>query len=48
MASTRSGKVVYVPNPKPHPEAGDAPRTGVPANPVPPKSSAAKWAKDVG
>lgn len=37
MAQTRGGKVVYVPHPNPHPQAGDAPRTGVPVNPVPPK-----------
>jgi hypothetical protein len=30
-------KVSYVDDPHPHPQAGDAPRTGVPVNPVSPK-----------
>lgn len=47
--TTSSGKVTYVPHPNPHPQAADAPRTGVPTNPVPPKQggvSAKQWMKE--
>ena len=49
MAATRGGKVVYTPNPNPHPQKGDAPTTGVPQNPLPPKVggvSASQWMKE--
>lgn len=38
MAATRRDKVHYVPHPHPHREAGDAPRSGVPVNPLPTRS----------
>jgi hypothetical protein len=40
-------KVVYVPNPHPHPQAHGAPGTGVPVNPVAPKVAPVKHAKEV-
>lgn len=41
-----SPKVSYVPSSNPHPQAGDAPRTGVPTNPAPAKVETKQSAKE--
>jgi hypothetical protein len=39
MAAARRDNVKYVPHPDPHPGFADAPRTGVPVNPLPTRTT---------